>query len=975
MSLAPDGKRLASGGLDGKVRIWSTDAIYQAQKDSSDQNDENDISGPKQLSSMSNHSGAVTVVRFSPNGQFLASGSDDRIVLIWERDDSRVPRQEFGSQGEADSEVWVARKRLIGHDNDVQDLAWSPDGSILVTVGLDSAINIWSGSTFEKLKRLDAHQSHVKGITFDPANKYFATASDDRTVRIIRYHKAHAASDITFSIEATISTPFDGSPLSTYFRRCSWSPDGSHIATANATNGPVATVAIINRGTWDSEISLVGHDAPCEVASFSPRVFTVEKPADRPKEGLNTITVIATAAQDKTLAVWNTTHPRPLVVAHNVANKAVTDIVWTPDGRNLFASSLDGTILVVSFEDGELGYPLPAEEVEGQLTRYGGTKDAMQIPESVEQIALEEKLKDNEKGGVNGSSKNATTINDTKGSASSRLEDLMGGINSNNNNSGNSQGNSGFNQMSANLQKVMGNETNSNTSNSSDGKSRPLPPAPTPIAKSQQQQSNSTPQQKVTITKEGKKRVAPMLISSSGKQPSPTVRTANPSSVDAENNIQVMEMSKPSYVLPRGGVNSLIIGSKRKVGDGEEGGGDGENGGNTNDQPVHKKSKHEEVPEFIKPAVVSPASTVSQVRLAAPKVRTFFSSSCSSSTDSRDAVLEVRNGSGNEQEPTRIIATKRGQVLFIDFLPRHGHLATGTGDLFWAVATEDGSIQIYTPNGRRLMPTIIVGASLTFLESQGPYLLAITSTGMMHIWNVREQTALHSPVSLAPILDNGTKYMENGLVRAPSVTQCGITDNGKPVLTLSNGAGYTYNVNMLIWHRISDSWWTFGSQFWDSSGSVRNTTSGGMVSMVERRTNEEVIIKGSNRGRQLQRMAKNRMMQEGYEGFEGIVSIAHLENRIGAAIMLESKREFEQFMLMYAEKIAEEGMVERVDELCKELLGPAIIDENSVWKSEICGMDKRELLGKVIERIGKYREVQRVVNDYVQILDSSAMEF
>lgn len=75
----PDGSRIATGGLDAKVRVWSTKPIL---------NHASELSGrpPKSLCTLMMHTGPVLVVRWAHSGRWLASGSDDQIVMIWDLD-------------------------------------------------------------------------------------------------------------------------------------------------------------------------------------------------------------------------------------------------------------------------------------------------------------------------------------------------------------------------------------------------------------------------------------------------------------------------------------------------------------------------------------------------------------------------------------------------------------------------------------------------------------------------------------------------------------------------------------------------------------------------------------------------------------------------------------------------------------------------------------------------------------------------
>lgn len=882
-------------------------------------------------------------------------------------------------------ENWKTYKRLVGHDNDVQDLAWSHDNSLLVSVGLDSKVVIWSGHTFEKLKTLAVHQSHVKGITFDPANKYFATASDDRTIKIFRFtspgpNATHHDMINNFVLETTISSPFKSSPLTTYFRRCSWSPDGNHIAAANAVNGPVSSVAIIERTRWDSEINLIGHEGPTEVCMFSPRLFYTQPPAEDGSsngQGVgNLVTVIASAGQDRTLSIWNTNTSRPLVIMQDLASKSISDLSWSPDGQSLFACSLDGSIVSVKFDTGELGWVATAEENDKALQKYGGGRKAMGIAEDVDGLALENHSKAGELRG-----------------AESRMGALMGD----------------FQPANKEPPPAPNGVSTNGTSETADNTKEKEKEKPAEADKTAERIKEL--KSRVTITKDGKKRVAPLLISSSGTGTSslPQTQLIGSKTVAARDDTPqtIMDMTKPFDGLPPGGIAAMLLGNKRKavVVEGEE---DDEhapkrlagptpimaNGIDGVEPATLQPPQHGVVPtpEFLRPAVMSPALSYSQVRLGIPKVRSHIlrpldRGVLQGETNAEEAakvpeniIFEAKNPA-QARDPSHVTASKRGAVLWQDFLARAVLLVTGNKH-FWSVACEDGSVYAWTPAGRRLINAMVLDSQPVVLESRGHWLLCITACGLAYVWNIKSMNSPHPPVSLGPILDIAIHSLnQHAATPGPGITSAHLNSTGHIIVTLTSGDGFYYAREMYTWQRLSESWFAVGSQYWnsnDSSVSALQSTavgpvskpkekkdegvnvSAGIIPFLERHTTTEFLLKG--RAYTLQRLIKTLLSKEGFEGFESSVSIAHLENRIAGALQLGAREEFRLYLFMYAKRIGAEALRGKVEELLNGLMGGILKEKEDDkedgfgWFSkgdEICGWDRKELLKGVVMILGK----------------------
>jgi protein HIRA/HIR1 len=848
VSVSPDGLRLATGGLDGKIKIWSIETLYKYKNNKDLLTIDNTECRP--LCSMSRHAGAITCVRFCPNNRFLATGSDDKLVLIWEKDEEKTKIMKMHRNGiidsnlinnnnnngidDSDLEHWTVRKRLVAHDNDVQDMAWAPDGSILVTVGLDRSIVVWNGNTFEKIKKFDIHQSHVKGVIFDPAGKYFATCSDDRSMRIFRYRRGVNVdgNDTEFVIEQVIKDPFAKSPLTTYFRRSSWSPDGLYIAAPNGTNEGVNANVIIKRGSWESELSLIGHRLPCEVCSFSPRLYDPQMTNNNSNnknnnqsnnKSLKTETVIITAGQDKTLALWSSSCATPLCVATEISAKSITDVAWNPNGLNVFLCGLDGNILSLFFDERELGNVLPLEENNRVLIRYGKDRDLF-FPESVEQLKLEEIA---EKRGVIGNIHKNIIKPD-------RIKSLMNG--NNDSTLHNEHKSSGVMNVLIPRSKKHPN------------KKMPVPKIsneeiksslniPTNNITSNKVNILSSSAQKVTVTKSGKKRVAPTLISLStptnSELTSQFTSTSNKSLILEKKSKLSKIISLPYPALPKHGLSTLVSSLRSNILNDES---EAENldsaidyiaethnhtsnkniqnsssnnykskfsNHNKNQNGSNKRyssySVHDSnngpnkrrkliCPNWIQESIVSPLTIYGD--------KNSNSNILFKKSDSKNQLIEVRyeyknnykylnnnedlelNSNWSEFDSfSKLVAksttdnnskSKHDWELFINEKIVFINESELNGLEYWCLGTANGRILIMSSTGRQLCGSIELGSDIVNLICHESHILCICSNSLVYSWKLENSNngmlsgvSMMTGISLAPIINVNASTAEN----------------------------------------------------------------------------------------------------------------------------------------------------------------------------------------------------------------------
>jgi WD40 repeat protein len=171
----PEGTFIASGSVDHTIRIW-------------------ELETGRMLRILRGHTDAVRCLTFSPDGQMLASGSTDRTIRLWNPKTGEFVRMLFGR-----------------YDHAIHALSFSPDGLMLARGNENKDIKIWEVNTATELLSLlprDVYDRHWNIVaTFSPDGRLLATGNDIGGITL--FEVLPSGQEIC-TLEGHKSDPFDG---------------------------------------------------------------------------------------------------------------------------------------------------------------------------------------------------------------------------------------------------------------------------------------------------------------------------------------------------------------------------------------------------------------------------------------------------------------------------------------------------------------------------------------------------------------------------------------------------------------------------------------------------------------------------------------------------------------------------------------------------------------------------------------------
>jgi WD40 repeat protein len=302
VAFSPNGKGLASGSLDGTIKLWDVQ-----------------MGRLTHTLTLSGHKNLVLSVVFSPDGKTLASASSDATVRIW------------------DAQTGQLMLTLMGHSGDVSCVAFSPDGRTLASGSNDSIVRLWDAQTGNLKQALKGHATGVRCVVFSPDGRTLASASNDKTIRFWDAQTGEVKRTLTGHDSPVASVAF--------------SPDGKFIASGSGDVFSKGELRLWMTQTGKLKWTAILPDVDEEVELYDLQAGKATLKQTLEKRGATVWSVafspdgkkIASGSDDMTIRVWDaeTGHSMQTLRGHK---RSVVSVAFSCDGKTVASGSWDSTV-------------------------------------------------------------------------------------------------------------------------------------------------------------------------------------------------------------------------------------------------------------------------------------------------------------------------------------------------------------------------------------------------------------------------------------------------------------------------------------------------------------------------------------------------------------------------------------------------------------------------------------------------------